>query len=61
MPCPVCQGELRVDEHTAETVKLAAAAPSGGAAVRLRVAAVACTRCGRRRKLYFQLLATSLN
>jgi hypothetical protein len=50
-PCPVCRGELRVEEHTAETV--------GGA--RLRVARVACTFCRAKRAIYFQLAGTMLN
>lgn len=44
-PCPICRAELRVDEHTAETI--------GGA--RLRVAKVTCTFCGAGRALYFRL------
>jgi predicted hydrocarbon binding protein len=44
-PCPVCEGELRPLEHTAETI--------GGA--RLRVAKTVCAACGRRREIYFQL------
>lgn len=50
-PCPVCQGEVRVDEHTAETV--------GGA--RVRVARVSCVICGRKRAIYFRLAATMVN
>jgi hypothetical protein len=45
MLCPVCQGEQRVEDHTAETI--------GGA--RLRVAAVFCKHCGFRRRVYFRL------
>jgi hypothetical protein len=50
-PCPVCRGELRVDEHTAET----------HAGLRVRAAKVTCTTCGRKRVLYFQLAATLTN
>ena len=50
-PCPVCEGEVRVEEHTAETI--------GGA--RLRVVRVVCTLCRRPRALYFQLAGTMLN
>ena len=50
-PCPICQGALRVLEHTAETL--------GGA--RLRVARCTCTRCGRARVIYFRLASTMLN
>jgi hypothetical protein len=44
-PCPLCGGSLRLEEHAAERV--------GG--VRLRVATVACTQCGTRRRIYFRL------
>jgi hypothetical protein len=50
-PCPICRGELRVEEHTAETL--------GGA--RVRVARVACTFCRARRAIYFRLSATLLS
>jgi DNA-directed RNA polymerase subunit M/transcription elongation factor TFIIS len=50
-PCPICQGELRVDEHRAETV----------GATRLRVAKVTCAACGAGREIYFQLRASTLN
>ena len=50
-PCPVCQGEVRVDEHTAETV----------AGVRVRVARVTCAICRRKRAIYFCLAATTVN
>jgi hypothetical protein len=50
-PCPICRAELRVEEHTAETI--------GG--VRLRVAKVVCTMCGRRRALYYRLAGAMLN
>jgi hypothetical protein len=45
LPCPICHGAHRVEEHVAETV-------SG---VRLRVARVTCTMCGARREVYFRL------
>jgi hypothetical protein len=44
-PCPICRGELRVDEHTAEAI--------GG--LRLRVAKVTCGFCRRGRSIYFRL------
>jgi hypothetical protein len=44
-PCPLCDGPLRVVEHGAQTVD----------GVRLRVARVACTRCGVDRALWFRL------
>ena len=50
-PCPICRGELRIEEHTAETI--------GGA--RLRVAKVLCTVCRSRRSIYFRLAGTMLN
>jgi hypothetical protein len=51
-PCPVCRGELRVDEHTAETTT------SG---LRVRVARVTCPSCGRRGAIYFRLVGTMIN
>jgi ribosomal protein S27AE len=45
--CPRCDGELRVDEHGAETI--------GNS--RLRVARVSCPRCGAQRAIYFRLSA----
>lgn len=54
MPCPVCGGAVRVEEHTAETVTLG----GGGApaiAARVRVATVACVVCRRRRRVFFRL------
>ncbi len=44
-PCPICAGELRLEDHLAETI--------GG--LRLRVARVACATCGRRRAIYFKV------
>src|SRR5512132_459759 len=43
--CARCDGELLLDEHTAETI----------GAERLRVARLSCPRCGARRALYFRL------
>jgi hypothetical protein len=51
IPCPICQGELRVEEHTAETLETH----------RLRIAHVVCAVCRSRRRIYFQLAATMLN
>jgi hypothetical protein len=49
--CPICQGELRVEEHVAET----------RGSMRLRVARSACLFCRAPRSIYFQLRATTLN
>jgi hypothetical protein len=51
MPCPVCQGELTVQEHAAET----------HSSMRLRVAKVTCRVCRRERSIYFRLVGTMLN
>jgi hypothetical protein len=45
MPCPVCQGEVKIEDHAAETF----------GAARLRVATVVCSSCGLRRQVYFRL------
>jgi hypothetical protein len=50
MPCPLCDGELKLEEHTAETVGTA----------RLRVAQVVCAVCRARRSIYFQLAGARL-
>jgi hypothetical protein len=50
-PCPICRGELRVEEHTAETL--------GGA--RVRVARVVCLVCRRKRAIYFRLTGAMVN
>src|SRR5262249_26798394 len=50
-PCPLCEAGLRLEEHRAETVR----------GVRLRVAAMRCTRCGVRRALYFRLASSPLH
>ena len=44
-PCPLCGGELRVDEHAAES--------HGGDM--LRVVRVHCHPCGAKRSLYFRI------
>ena len=44
--CLACDGAVRVDEHTAETID----------GVRLRVAHVTCTRCDHGRKMFFRLV-----
>ncbi|XXX71734.1 hypothetical protein WMF30_29220 [Sorangium sp. So ce134] len=51
IPCPRCRGAFRVEDHAAETLD----------GVRLRVAQVACSACGARRRLYFRLGAAALN
>jgi hypothetical protein len=44
-PCPLCNGGVRLLEHTAETVD----------GTRLRIARVVCRECGDRRAIYFRL------
>ncbi|PRP92199.1 hypothetical protein ENSA5_50470 [Enhygromyxa salina] len=44
-PCPVCEGQVRCEQHRAETI----------AEQRLRIARVRCPRCGFERDLYFKL------
>jgi hypothetical protein len=44
-PCPLCEGSLKLEEHAADEI--------GG--TRLRIATVACTQCGAKRRLYFRL------
>jgi len=51
MPCPVCQGELRIDEHAAEV----------HGATRVRVARVTCLICRRNRSIYFALPGATLS
>jgi hypothetical protein len=51
MPCPLCQGALRLEEHAAETV--------GG--LRVRVCRMVCAVCRARRSIYFQLAGATLN
>lgn len=50
-PCPICGGELRVEDHTAETLDTG----------RQRVAKVRCAACGDHRAIYFQLASARLN
>jgi len=45
MPCPRCQGEVRIEDHTAATV----------GADRLRIARVVCKTCRAARSIYFRL------
>ncbi len=49
--CPICEGELDVEEHAAATV----------AGLRVRVARVVCKVCRRRRAIYFTLAGSMLN
>lgn len=49
--CPLCEGELRVEEHAAEIVGKA----------RLRVARVVCLVCRAPRSIYFELASARLN
>jgi hypothetical protein len=51
MPCPLCGGTLRLDEHAAETID----------GERLRIAHLTCTTCGVARAIYFRLRAVLLN
>ena len=46
MPCLVCQGPYRVDEHTAERIE----------GQHVRVVSVHCHHCGTRRTIYFRVL-----
>ncbi len=50
-PCPLCHGELRVLEHTAEQI----------AGARLRVVTATCAHCGAPRVIYFKLPGAVLN
>jgi len=50
-PCPICRGEQRVEEHTAETL----------AGARVRVARVVCLVCRRKRAIYFRLAGAMVN
>ena len=50
-PCPTCQGKVRVEEHTAETI---AGRP-------LRAAHVKCVQCGGKRVLWFRIGTTLPN
>lgn len=44
-PCPLCQGRLHLDEHTAETFE----------GDRIRVARCHCVECGTAREIFFHL------
>jgi hypothetical protein len=44
-PCPLCGGPLRLEAHAAEVID----------GVRLRIAHVVCTSCGRPRAIHFRL------
>lgn len=50
-PCPLCDGALKLEAHTAEVID----------GVRLRVASVSCTLCGTPRSIYFRLEEPSLH
>jgi hypothetical protein len=45
MACPLCAGNLRVEEHTAQTLGTR----------RLRIVGARCAQCGVRRAIYFRL------
>ena len=49
--CPLCEGQLTIEEHLAVTV----------AGRRLRVAKGACAVCRAPRVIYFELAAARLN
>lgn len=51
IPCPRCQGALRVEDHVVESVGSA----------RLRVAHLVCTVCGTKRKAWFRLKSALAN
>lgn len=51
IPCARCQGEVRIEAHTAETIS----------ADRLRVVRVVCTMCRSQRALYFRVGTPPLN
>ena len=44
-PCPLCGGELRVEEHAAQSIK----------GEMIRVVKVRCFQCGAPRELFFRL------
>ena len=44
-PCPLCHGELKLEEHAAEVI----------AGARLRVARMACAVCHAKRAICFRL------
>ena len=49
--CPLCRGELRLLEHSAETM----------GAERLRVTKVVCSECRAERSIYFRIATPTLN
>ena len=51
LPCPVCGGAVRVEDHTARTLK----------GTPLRLAAVVCPMCTHKRILYFVIRPLLLN
>jgi predicted Zn finger-like uncharacterized protein len=51
LTCPTCEVSFRVEAHHARS--------AGG--LRLREAEVSCPRCGKRRSLWFRLVALALN
>lgn len=50
-PCPLCEGELKIEEHLAETF----------AGRRIRMAKGACAVCRTPRVIYFEIAAARLN
>lgn len=50
-PCPVCGGDVDLEDHTAETLK----------GVRLRLAHVRCRLCKRARVIYFEVKGSLLS
>ncbi len=46
MPCALCEGTVRVDEHAVEDHR----------GLRLRVAHVVCSRCGSERPVYYRIM-----
>ena len=51
LPCPLCQGALKLKDHTAVEID----------GTRLRVAAVSCKQCGAHRSLYFRLAGPTVH
>jgi endogenous inhibitor of DNA gyrase (YacG/DUF329 family) len=51
LTCPTCEVSFRVEAHHARSV----------AGLRLREAEVSCPRCGKRRSLWFRLVAPAQN
>lgn len=50
-PCPVCGGDVDLEDHTAETIQ----------GVRLRLARVRCRLCKRARNIYFEVKGSLSN